>query len=69
MTGCIYGGNIESEWVYIWWEQRERVGVYMVGTERVSGCMYGGNRERVSECIYGGNRESEWVYIWWEHRE
>jgi hypothetical protein len=45
------------------------VGVYMVGTERVSGSMYGGNRERVSECIYGGNRESEWVYIWWEHRE
>jgi hypothetical protein len=57
VTGCIYGGNIESKWVYIWWEQRERVGVYMVGTERVSGC------------IYGGNRESEWVYIWWEERE
>jgi hypothetical protein len=38
----------------------------MVGTERVSGCMYGGNRERVSECIYGGNIESEWVNIWWE---
>ena len=30
------------------------MGVYMVGTERVSGC------------IYGGNRESEWVYIWRE---
>ena len=43
--------------MYIWWEQREGVGVYMVGTERVS------------ECMYGGNRESEWVYIWWEHRE
>ena len=42
------------------------MGVYMVGTERVSGCMYGGNRERVSECIYGGNIESEWVNIWWE---
>ena len=57
VSGCIYGGNRESEWVYVWWEQRERVGVYMVGTERVSGC------------IYGGNRESEWVYIWWEQRE
>ena len=33
------------------------MGVYMVGTERVSGG------------IYGGNRESEWVYIWWEHKE
>jgi hypothetical protein len=32
------------------------VGVYMVGKERVSGCIYDGNRER------------EWVYIWWEHR-
>ena len=42
------------------------MGVYMVGTERVSGCMYGGNRERVSVCIYGGNIESEWVNIWWE---
>jgi hypothetical protein len=52
VSGFMYGGNRESEWVYIWWEQRERVGVYMVGTERVSGC------------IYGGNRESEWVYIW-----
>ena len=31
--------------------------VCIVGTERVSGC------------IYGGNIESEWVYIWWEHRE
>ena len=30
------------------------MGVYMVGTERVSGC------------IYGGNIESEWVYIWRE---
>jgi hypothetical protein len=27
------------------------VGVYMMGRERVSGC------------IYGRNRESEWVYI------
>jgi hypothetical protein len=45
------------------------VGVCMVGTERVSGCIYGGNRERVSVCIYGGNRESEWVYVWWEQRE
>jgi hypothetical protein len=43
------------------------VGVYMVGTERVSGCIYGGNK--VSGCIYGGNIESEWVYIWWEQRE
>jgi hypothetical protein len=51
VSGCIYGGNRESEWVYVCWEQRERVGVYMVGTERVSGC------------IYGRNRESEWVYI------
>ena len=33
------------------------MGEYMVGTERVSACMY---------C---GNRESELVYIWWEHRE
>ena len=32
----------------------------------MSGCIYGGNRERVSGCIYGGNRESEWVYIWRE---
>jgi hypothetical protein len=50
-----------------------------VGTERVSGCIYGGNREsewvyvwreqRVSGGVYGGNRESDWVYIWWEHRE
>jgi hypothetical protein len=23
VSGCIYGGNIESEWVYIWWEQGE----------------------------------------------
>jgi hypothetical protein len=43
------------------------VGVYMVGAERVSGCIYGGNK--VSGCIYGGNIESEWVYIWWEQRE
>jgi hypothetical protein len=51
----------------------------MVGTERVSGCIYGENREsewvyiwwehRVSGSIYGGNIESEWVYIWWENRE
>ena len=41
--------------------------VYMVGTERVSGCIYGGNK--VSGFIYGGNIESEWVYIWWEQRE
>jgi hypothetical protein len=41
----------------------------MVGTERVSECIYVGNRERLSGCIYGGNRESEWVYIWWEQRE
>jgi hypothetical protein len=51
----------------------------MVGTERVSWSIYGGNREsewvyiwweqRVSGCIYGGKRESEWVYIWWEQRE
>ena len=27
------------------------MGVYMVGTERVS------------RCIYGGNRESEWVAV------
>ena len=33
-SGCIYGGNRESEWMYVWWEQRERMGVYMVGTER-----------------------------------
>ena len=33
------------------------MGVFMVVIERVSGC------------IYGGNRESEWVYIWWEQRE
>ena len=33
VSGCIYGGNRESEWVYIWWEQRECVGVYMVGIE------------------------------------
>jgi hypothetical protein len=33
------------------------VGVCMVGTERVNGC------------IYSGNRESGWVYIWGEHRE
>ena len=46
LSGCIYGGKRESEWVYIWWEQRESVGVYMVGTERVSVCIYGGNRER-----------------------
>ena len=45
------------------------MGVYMVGTERVSGCIYGGNRERMSGCMYGGNKESEWVYIWWEQRE
>ena len=25
--------------------------------------------ERVSVCMYCGNRESEWVYIWWEERE
>ena len=48
-------GNREREWVYIWWEQR------------VSGCIYGGNK--VSGFIYGGNIESEWVYIWWEQRE
>ena len=52
------------------------MGVSMVETESVSGCKYGGNRERVSVymegtervsgCIYGGNIESEWVYIWWE---
>jgi hypothetical protein len=23
VRGCIYGGNKESEWVYIWWEERE----------------------------------------------
>jgi hypothetical protein len=52
------------------------VGVYMVETERVSGCIYGGNREsecvyiwweqreRVSGCMYCGNIESEWMYIW-----
>jgi hypothetical protein len=45
------------------------MGVYMVGTERVSGCIYGGNRERMSGCMHGGNKESEWVYIWWEQRE
>ena len=52
------------------------MGVCMMGTERVSGCIYGGNREsewvyiwweqRVSGCIYGGNIESEWANIWWE---
>jgi hypothetical protein len=45
------------------------VGVCLVGTERESGCIYGGNGERVSGCMFGGNRESEWVYIWWEQRE
>jgi hypothetical protein len=48
----VYRVGIESEWVYVWWEHREWVGVYMVGKWRVIGC------------IYGGNRESEWVYIW-----
>jgi hypothetical protein len=57
VSGCIYGGNRESEWVYIWGEQRERVGL----------CV--GGRERVSGCIYGGKRESEMVYVWWEQRE
>ena len=33
------------------------MGVCMVGTDRVSGCIYGGNRESLSGCIYGGNRE------------
>jgi hypothetical protein len=37
--------------------EREGVSVYMEGTEGMSGC------------VYGGNRESEWVYIWWEQRE
>ena len=45
MFEYMYGGNRESEWVYVWSEQKECVGVYMVGTERVSGCMYGGNIE------------------------
>ena len=56
------------------------MGEYTVGTERVSACMYCGNRESewvyiwweqrgVSGCMYGGNRESEWVYMWWEQRE
>jgi hypothetical protein len=51
----------------------------MVGIERVSGCIYCGNREsewvyicwehRESVCIYAGNIESERVTIWWEYRE
>ena len=41
----VYMVGIESEWVNIWWEQRESVGVCIVGTERVSGCIYGGNIE------------------------
>jgi hypothetical protein len=23
VRGGVYGGDIESEWVYIWWEERE----------------------------------------------
>ena len=45
VSGCMYGGNRESEWVYVWSEQKECVGVYMVEIERVSGCIYDGKRE------------------------
>jgi hypothetical protein len=38
-------GTERGEGGYVWWEQREGGGVYMVGKERVRGCIYGGNRE------------------------
>jgi hypothetical protein len=44
-------------------------GVCMVGTERVSWCIYGGNIESEWVYIWWEQRESEWVYIWWEQRE